>query len=95
MNFQKKSSKTVTRQFYFLDREEKIRALKSIRKILKEGRKVTSDETSLYYSEEDLDYLRLPVRIVKKLEKKQMLEKLFSNIFCYCKTNVFFMFFVD
>ena len=66
----KKSSKTVTRQFYFLDREEKIRALKSIRKVLKEGRKVTSDETSLYYSEEDLDYLRLPVRIVKKLEKK-------------------------
>ena len=66
----KNSTETVTRQFYFLDREEKIRALKSIRKVLKEGRNVTSDETSLYCIEEDLTNQEfIPVKLVKCLER--------------------------
>jgi len=66
----KNSTETITRQFYFLDREEKIRALKSIRKVLKEGRNVTSDETSLYCIEEDLTNQEfIPVKLVKCLKR--------------------------
>lgn len=70
VNNVKKSTKTITNTFYFLDTNENIQALKSIREILTEGRKITSDEINLYYAKEELDGLVLPVKKVKKLKLK-------------------------
>lgn len=71
VNDVKKSTETITNTFYFLDKKDKIQVLKSIRKILKDGRKTTSDTTSLYYTPEEMDALNLPVKRVKKLEPRQ------------------------
>lgn len=68
-NGEKKSIETIENQFYFLDRDEKLRLLKSIRKILKEGKKVVSDETSFCIEEDFIEIENSPVRVIKYLEK--------------------------
>lgn len=70
INNVKKSVKINEEHFYFLDSEEKLRYLKSIRNILVENKKVIQDETTLYYSDEDLTFQEnIPVRVINYLKK--------------------------
>ena len=66
----KKSQEIISNQFYFLDKEEKIRFLKQIKRIIKLNKKIVNDETTLYYSDEDLtNQENIPVEIIKRLER--------------------------